>query len=41
MRKLKGASYQVILREVETLNGHPNRLKNWSKTAITMAEMHS
>ena len=38
MRKLQGTAYQVILREVETLNGHPNRLKEWAELAIAAAE---
>lgn len=38
MRTLKGLAYQVILREVETLGGHPNRLKEWTQLAIDAAE---
>lgn len=41
MRKLKGSYYQVILREVETLNGHPDRLKEWAEIAMKMAEKHA
>lgn len=41
MRKLKGSYYQVILREVETLNGHPNRLKEWAEIAMETAEKHT
>ena len=36
--KLRGLSYQIILREVETLAGHPNRLKEWTEMAIDVAE---
>jgi hypothetical protein len=37
-RKLRGSAYQIILREVETLAGHPNRLAEWAAVAIDTAE---
>lgn len=38
MRKLQGHYYQVVLRELQTLHGHPNRLKEWAQAAIELAE---
>ena len=38
MRKLQGHHYQVVLREVETLHGRPDRIKEWARTAIAVAE---
>jgi hypothetical protein len=40
-RKLKGRSYQIVLRELQTLFGHPNRLKEWTRVAVEAAERHS
>ena len=41
MKKLKGSFYQIILREVETLANHPNRLREWAHLAIRLAESNS
>lgn len=41
LRKLQGHYYQVILREVETLQGRPNRIKEWAQAAIEMAEKYA
>lgn len=41
MRKLQGHHYQVVLRELETLQGHPNRLREWARTAIETAEKYA
>ncbi len=41
MRRLRGHYYQVVLREVETLQGHPERIREWAQTAIAMAEQHA
>jgi hypothetical protein len=41
MRKLQGHCYQVVLRELETLHGHPNRLQEWARTAIDLAEKYA
>ncbi len=37
-KKLMGLPYQIILREVETLAGHQDRLKEWTDIAIAGAE---
>jgi hypothetical protein len=41
MRRLRGCHYQVVLRELETLRGHPNRLREWAQTAIAAAEKNT
>jgi len=41
MRKLHGHYYQVVLRELETLASHPNRLHEWATLAIRLAEKHA
>jgi hypothetical protein len=41
MRRLKGIPYQVVLRELETLAGHPNRLREWASLAKRVAENHA
>lgn len=38
LRKLQGHHYQVVLREVETLQGHPNRIREWAQAAIELAQ---
>jgi len=38
MRRLQGMPYQVVLREVETLAGRPNRLQEWATLAREAAE---
>ena len=38
LRKLRGYYYQVVLREIETLRGHPERLREWARVAIELAE---
>jgi len=38
LRKLQGHYYQVVLRELQTLGGHPQRLHEWAKLAIAKAE---
>ncbi|MBP8955260.1 MAG: hypothetical protein KBI47_22920, partial [Armatimonadetes bacterium] len=37
LRKLRGCHYQVVLRELETLSGHPNRLREWADIAKELA----
>jgi len=37
MRRLQGCHYQVVLRELETLAGHPQRLREWARLAIELA----
>jgi hypothetical protein len=36
-RRLQGCCVQIVLREPQTLNGHPNRLHEWPRAAIEMA----
>jgi len=38
LRKLQGFHYQVVLRELETLAGRPERLREWARAAIALAE---
>jgi len=41
MRQLQGCHYQVVLRELQTLAGHPDRLHVWSRLAIETAEKYA
>jgi len=41
MRKLQGHYYQVVLRELETLHGHPTRLRDWARMGIQAAEKYA
>jgi len=41
MRRLRGCHYQIVLRELETLRGNPNRLREWAQTAIAAAEQNT
>ena len=41
MRRLKGCHYQVVLRELQTLAGQPDRLHVWTRLAIDSAERHA
>jgi hypothetical protein len=36
-RKLSGRPYQIVLRELQTLAGHPRRLHDWTRLAIEAA----
>lgn len=36
-RRLQGCSYQIVLRELQTLAGHPDRLHVWTRHAIAAA----
>jgi hypothetical protein len=38
LRRLKGCHYQIVLREVETLQGRPERLREWAHAAVELAE---
>lgn len=40
-RALQGRSYQIVLRELQTLAGHPNRLQDWTRLAIEAAERYA
>jgi hypothetical protein len=37
-RKLRGCRYQIVLRSVTTLGGHPRRLHEWVRIAVEAAE---
>jgi hypothetical protein len=41
LRKLRGRHYQIVLRELQTLNGRPERLREWARTAIEVAEKYA
>ncbi len=41
LKRLQGCHYQVVLRELETLRGRENRLREWAKLGIEMAEKYS
>ena len=38
MSKLRDHPYQVVLREVQSLHGHPGRIREWTRLAIEAAE---
>ena len=40
-RQLQGAYYQIVLRELETLAGHPDRLHVWTRLAKEAAENYA
>jgi hypothetical protein len=40
-KQLQGYHYQIVLRELQTLSGHPNRLHEWARAAIEMAEKYA
>jgi hypothetical protein len=40
-RKLRGCRYQIVLRSVTTLGGHPRRLHQWVRIATGAAERNS
>jgi hypothetical protein len=40
-RRLQGRPYQIVLRELQTLAGHPDRLHLWTRHAIAAAEQYS
>ena len=41
LRKLQGHYYQVVLRELETLFGRPERLREWARIGIELAEKYA
>ncbi len=41
LQRLQGHPYQVVLRELETLRGRPERLKEWARLAIGLAEEYA
>ncbi|MBN1877060.1 MAG: hypothetical protein JXA33_22750 [Anaerolineae bacterium] len=40
-RQLQGFYYQIVLRELQTLSGHPQRLHEWTRIAKEMAAKYS
>ena len=40
-KQLQGYHYQIVLRELQTLSGHPNRLHEWTQAAVEMAEEYA
>jgi hypothetical protein len=40
-RQLQGYRYQIVLRELQTLCGHPDRLQEWTRAAIEMAAKYA
>lgn len=40
-RRLQGCRYQIVLRELETLGGHPDRLHEWTRYAKEAAETYA
>jgi hypothetical protein len=40
-KQLQGFHYQIVLRELETLSGHPDRLHEWTRHAKDAAERYS
>jgi len=40
-KSLQGCYYQIVLRELQTLAGHADRLRVWARTAIEMAEKYA
>ncbi len=40
-KRLQGRRYQIVLRELQTLNGHTNRLHEWADIAKEMAAKYS
>ena len=40
-RRLQGFHYQIVLRELQTLSGHPDRLHAWTRAAIEMAARYA
>ena len=40
-RQLQGYRYQIVLRELQTLAGHPRRLHDWTRAAIDAAARYA
>lgn len=41
VKRLQGQYYQIVLRELQTLMGHPDRLRVWTDTAKELAAKYS
>lgn len=40
-RQLRGYHYQIVLRKLQALSGHPRRLHVWTRAAIEMAAKYA
>jgi len=40
-KRLQGFHYQIVLRELQTLSGHPDRLHVWTRAATEMAAKYA
>jgi hypothetical protein len=40
-KQLQGYHYQIVLRELQTLSGHPDRLHVWTQAAIEVAAKYA
>lgn len=40
-QQLQGCHYQIVLRELQTLAGHPRRLHNWTRIAKEMTAKYA
>ena len=40
-KQLQDYHYQIALRDLRTLGGHPDRLHEWTRTAIEMAARYA
>jgi hypothetical protein len=41
LQRLRGHYYQIVLRELQTLDGRPDRLREWARLAIELAETYA
>jgi hypothetical protein len=41
LERLRGCRYQIVLRELETLAGHPDRLSEWTRLAKELAARYA
>ena len=39
-KQLQGFHYQIVLRELQTLSGHPSRLHEWTRAAVDAASRY-
>jgi hypothetical protein len=39
--RLRGCRYQIVLRELQTLGGNPDRLHVWTRLAVEAAGRHA
>jgi hypothetical protein len=40
-KQLQGFHYQIVLRELQTLSGHPDRLHEWTQAAVEIAHKYT